>query len=273
LDGLVETYRGGVAAWECDVFGHLNIAFYVERLVDAAEDLLARHAPGRRFRTLALDTRYEHELRAGDGIAIQSGIIAIEPGALRIGHEAVNSVTGERTTFAVHRLAPAAGDPPLLAGAVCAWSLPDFPTLDLPAGQGAIPAGRDRVRPPEALEGTLSLLGILHRFSGACLHAIDAIGMTGDYRRAANCGFATFETRLELAPAQAVLGDGVVVTSGIVEIGTSSLRMLHRLATARDATPLARCYQAGVHFDLAARRASPWPPEMRAKATALRIAK
>jgi acyl-CoA thioesterase FadM len=32
---------------------------------------------------------------------------------------------------------------------------------------------------------------------------------------------------------------------------------------------LAQFYQAGVHFDLAARRAAPWPPEFRDKAASL----
>src|ERR1700722_10308690 len=106
-DGLVETYRGGVSAWECDIFGHLNIAFYVERFADAAEDLLERLAPGEAWRTLTLNTEYEHELRAGAGIVISSGVIAVEDPALRIGHVALNSSNGERSTRVVQRVAPA----------------------------------------------------------------------------------------------------------------------------------------------------------------------
>ena len=92
--GFIETYRGGVAAWECDVFGHLNIAFYVERLADAAADLLERQAPGRRWRTqVALDTSYERELRAGEGIVIRSAILAATPDQVRVVHEAVESAS------------------------------------------------------------------------------------------------------------------------------------------------------------------------------------
>ncbi len=101
------------------------------------------------------------------------------------------------------------------------------------------------------------LLGYLHRFSNACLHVIEAIGMDPSYRRAANHGFATFETRLAIEDPTAAAGDGLVVTSGVVTVGRSSLGMLHRLESSRDGRPLARFYQAGVHFDLAARRSSP----------------
>ena len=32
-----ETYRGVVAAWECDAFAHLTIAYYFARLEDAVK--------------------------------------------------------------------------------------------------------------------------------------------------------------------------------------------------------------------------------------------
>jgi acyl-CoA thioesterase FadM len=41
------------------------------------------------------------------------------------------------------------------------------------------------------------------------------------------------------------------------------------MRAARDGRLLAQFYQAGVHFDLAARRAVPWPQEFRDKAAAL----
>src|SRR3546814_4638556 len=35
-----ETYRGSVAAWECDQYGHMNIQFYVGRISDAAASIM-----------------------------------------------------------------------------------------------------------------------------------------------------------------------------------------------------------------------------------------
>ena len=36
-----ETCRSSVAAWECDVFAHLTIAYYFDRLADATAAMLA----------------------------------------------------------------------------------------------------------------------------------------------------------------------------------------------------------------------------------------
>jgi acyl-CoA thioesterase FadM len=267
---MVETYRGSVAAWECDLFGHLNIAFYVERFADAAGDFLERVAPGRSWRTLALDTTYERELRAGEGVAIRTGLVAAEDRSLRLAHEANATASGERMTRVEHVLAPVAEDEsPAVLPAAVAWER--FAPLSLPTGEGRIAAGRSRVKAWEAEEGCLSLLGFEHRFSDACLHVIEAIGMTDAYRRTANRGFATFETRLRMMDRAAV-GEGVVVTSGIVAIGTSSLRMLHRMRATRDGRLLAQFYQAGVHFDLGARRSAPFPSTLRDRADSLTIA-
>src|ERR1700733_9588934 len=91
-ESLIETYRGDVEAWECDVFGHMNIAFYGERFGDAAASLLHRFVPGRAWRTVSLFTRYLKELRAGESISIRSAVISTGAGAkgeklVRLGHE------------------------------------------------------------------------------------------------------------------------------------------------------------------------------------------
>jgi acyl-CoA thioesterase FadM len=274
-DGLIETYRGGIPAWECDIFGHLNIAFYGERFDDAAQDLLERHAAGQGWRSRSMDTQYLHELRAGEGLAIRSAIIDGADGVVRLGHEAINSATGARTTRVAQRLYNAQATPAelaRLAAAAVPWTDADFAPLDLPVGAGTIASGRDRVKPWEAdASGCLALLGFLHRFSTACLHVLDAIGMTDAYRRQAGRGFATFETRLVIeAPPR--LGDGVVLDSAVIDAGTSSLRMLHRMSAARSGQPLAHFYQAGVHFDLEARRSAPFPAALRERALVLRVA-
>ena len=45
-DALIETYRSVVAPWECDVMGHLTIAYYFDRFTDAAFNLVERLSPG-----------------------------------------------------------------------------------------------------------------------------------------------------------------------------------------------------------------------------------
>ena len=254
---MIETYRGAVAAWECDAFGHLNIAHYVDRFAAAAADLL-----GEGWRTLAIDTQYLSELRAAAGIVIRSGVLAADAHHVHVAHEAAN-IAGERTTLAEHRLARNGGGGKISASTF-AWER--FAPLEWPGGEGVIPSGRDRVR------GGVPLSFYVHRFSDACLFAIEAVGMTEAYRREKNRGFATFETRLALEEPGPAEGSGIVVASGVAAIGGSSLRLVHHMRAAKGGRLLARFYQAGVHFDLAARRATPWPPEFRDRAQGLGFA-
>lgn len=266
-DGFAEAYRGAVGAWECDAFDHLNIAFYGERFADAAFDRIERIAPGTRWRTSALDIRYRRELRAGEVMTIASAVLGSEPGGVLIAHRATNA-TGECTTLAEQRLLGTGGEAmPVTAAAE--WDR--FEPLDLPSGDSPLITCRNRVRARDMEEGTLALEACVRRFSDACLAFLDAVGMTEPYRRDADRGFATVETRLLLTEATIRPDRGVVVTSGAVGIGASSLRLLHHMRDASDGKMLARFYQAGVNFDLAARRAAPWPPEFRAKAESLRI--
>ena len=80
MEGWTETWRGIVAPWECDITEHFTIAYYFDRLADAAA-LTARslgldRAPqsaGRRF-----DVRFVLELRAGASFHISSAPIALD---------------------------------------------------------------------------------------------------------------------------------------------------------------------------------------------------
>jgi acyl-CoA thioesterase FadM len=49
--------------------------------------------------------------------------------------------------------------------------------------------------------------------------------------------------------------------------------MVHDLVAVQSGERIARCYQAGVHFDLEKRRSTPIPDQLRAKAAALVIAR
>jgi acyl-CoA thioester hydrolase len=269
MNGFLETYRGGVAAWECDAFGHLNIAFYGNRFAAAACDLLERRAPGRPWRTVSLDTRYERELRAAEGFIVHSAIIEAAPHQVRIAHVASTGADAMRTTLAEQVLVPLAGADHAGVPAAGPIGWQDFPPLSWPSRAGSIPSGRDRVLPGEVAAGRLMLFPCLHRFSNACLHVIEAVGMSHAYRLENARGFATFETRLALDDAAVESGDGLVVTSAIVAVGRSSFAMVHHLAAARAGRTVARFYQAGVHFDLAARRSAPWPDSLRERARAL----
>ncbi|HKT20538.1 MAG TPA: acyl-[acyl-carrier-protein] thioesterase [Stellaceae bacterium] len=273
MTALIETYRGGVTVQECDAFGHLNIAYYVERFADAAHELLQRAAPGSLWQTRTVATRYLTELRAGDPISIASGVIALDAASLTIGQVLSNGMGGEASTVCEQVLTLDAPDgeawvetrdrlTPMLAS----WTHDRFAPVALPAGEGPLLAGLNRVKTWEAdAAGRLSLFGFIERFSTANLVNMNAAGLTSAYMRAQKRGFATFETRLELLSARPQIGDTVAIQSGILELGNSSVKILHTMRLQRGRR-VARFYQAGVHFDLEARRSAPLPQALRDKA-------
>lgn len=274
MSGLVECYRGGVLIQECDAFGHLNIAYYIERFADAGHELMQRLAPGARWRTVAMNTRYVAELRAGDPIAILSGVVQIDAATLKLGHLASNGMGGPVTTSAEQVIALDAPDGESwaatrakLEGTIVPWKELPFEALMLPEKAGPVPTGLARVKAWQADgEGRLSLFGFVDRFSTANLVNMNAAGLTSAYMRAEKRGFATFETRLELfSPAPAV-GESVAMQSGMLNVGNSSVTILHQMVLSRSNRRVARYYQAGVHFDLEARRSAPLPHSIRDKA-------
>jgi acyl-CoA thioesterase FadM len=114
--------------------------------------------------------------------------------------------------------------------------------------------------------GHLSLFGFVDRFSTANLVNMNRVGMNSTYMRAEKRGFATFETRLELSLPSPSMGEGLATTSGIMDLGKSSVKILHVMRRAQGGGRVARFYQAGVHFDLEARRSAPLPEALRAEA-------
>ena len=92
--------------------------------------------------------------------------------------------------------------------------------------------------------------------------------MTSDYHEAHRRGFSTFELALRIAHSPP-LGAPYLVETGIAHLGSSSIRLLHRMSDPRSGTEFARLGQFGVQLDLDARRPSPLPEEIRTRAAAL----
>lgn len=269
----IESYRGVVSAWECDIVEHFTIAYYFDRFADATrnfveliglDDELRGHvqtSPARLFTTFA------HELRAGAAFHIVSAVTGVEPAALSIGHQVIESTGGKTVTWLAESmplpasLAPAARRK--LEGLVTAWPGPQTPTVP-PAvvPTGAITA-RDRVKPWEISEaGTLALPDIVHRLSGAGMQFLTSIGMTGAFMLDNRRGFSTFLLDLQLASA-ARSGERVDVRTTPVHLGNTSLRYVHHMTSA-DGRAIASMAQAGVLLDLDARRPTALPEAIRA---------
>jgi acyl-CoA thioesterase FadM len=268
-----ETYRGVVAAWECDAFAHLTIAYYFARLEDASVAALDEVPGAGRARTGGLYVRLMKEFRAADLMHVTSAPIALDGDSLTIGHKIFDSASGELTTTTEQRVALAglsSKDRAALAARLAAWDGPAREARRAPnVDTGFVPSGQRVVQPWEiGNDKALSWQHLIHHFSGAGLHACRAAGMTPKYLRDNRRGYSTFELDVAI-DALPRAGDRIAVRSGIMQVGKSSIRFLHRMVDARTGKHLASMGQFGVHFDLEARRPTPLPDALREAAIAL----
>ena len=269
----VETYRGTVAPWECDITEHFTIAYYADRIDQAstglAEEvgLLETLATGGFARQLRW--RFLRELRAGASFHIESAPIGLAPD-LRLGHKILDSANAEVVTWTEEtwedvRLPEAARQ--AVDAAVAAWEGPAAePRPDPTTLATAVATARGRVRASELVAwGRFSLAAFVHRFTDANIQALAAIGLTADYIKTERRGYSTFELLLRIAAVPRI-GDRLLVETGITHLGNSSIRFLHRMLDPRSGHEFARLGQFGVQLDLDARRPAPLAAAIRGAA-------
>jgi acyl-CoA thioesterase FadM len=116
-------------------------------------------------------------------------------------------------------------------------------------------------------DGAMSLPAHVHRFSAANMQMLAAVGMTADYMHEQRRGFSTFALDL-MQVGEARVGEMITVTTVIAHLGTSSLRLVHRM-TGRDGRDIASLVQSGVHLDMEARRSAAIPQALRPAIAAL----
>ena len=273
-----ETYRGTVPPWECDVTEHFTIAYYFDRLEEAERNLAETLGLGELLRAGGfirhLDVRFARELRAGSSFHVESAPLAVDPG-LRLGHRFVDSANGETVTWIAESwdLPEGALSPEQrreVAGRLGVWEGPAAEPRPEPATTaGFIPAARGRVKPGDLdADGRFALAAIVHRLTDACLQSGAAVGMDAAFLEANRRGFSTFELALRISSALA-LDAPYLVESGVAHLGSSSLRLIHRMCDPRSGVEVAHLGQFGVNLDLEARRPARWPDDIRARAAAL----
>jgi acyl-CoA thioesterase FadM len=288
MSGFVETYRGTVFPWEVDMVGHLTVAYYFARLEDAT--LAALEAIGlgpsymarERRGCLTVDcyVRYAQELRVGDILHVQSGVLAVDDEGVRLGHTFVNSDTGavcttvEQRTLHVQlgggraRLSPE--QQAAARARQVAWAGPARERRPQPRGtDGFLVTARDTVKPWEVdVFGQSAFQFHVHRFSAAGLQLFAAFGMTPAYQRDERRGMSTFEFQLQLLGALHP-GDLVVVRTGLLHLGNSSIRVFHKMFNDGTGELVATLDQFGVHLDVEARRPAAIPESLRQRAKAI----
>jgi acyl-CoA thioesterase FadM len=277
MEGWTETWRGIVSPWECDTTEHFTIAYYFDRLADAASTTagslglagLSRSA-GRRF-----DVRFVRELRAGASFHILSAPIALDRASLRLGHQFVDSANGEVTAWVEETIDISAARLPqevreAIGRRLLPWPGPAVERRPEPGTfEGFIPTARDRVKPMDLdPDGDFALAAFVHRFTAGCVQALAAIGATASYLEAERRGYSTFELALQVAGLPR-LGSAVLVETGIVHLGNSSIRFVHRMCDPADGSEFARLGQFGVQLDLDTRRPAALPDSLKAAAQRL----
>jgi len=88
----VEVWRGGVASWECDAFGHLNVGFYVAKSMEALVGVAAELGMADAFSPAAQATlvvreqhiRFLREARPGAPLSMTGGVVEIGESEARI---------------------------------------------------------------------------------------------------------------------------------------------------------------------------------------------
>lgn len=275
----IETCRSVVSPWECDVTEHFTIAYYFDRLSDAAvttaQDLGLRDLADSAHR--CFDVRFVRELRAGASFHILSAPVAVDENSIRFGHQVIDSADGEVTAWVEETLDQAAVPLPrnlreAIGGRLLVWPGPAVERRPEPATlEQFIPTVRDRIKPMDLdSSGRLALSAFVHRFTAASIQALAAIGATSSYMKTERRGYSTFELALRVTGSPQS-GDPVLVETGIVHLGNSSIRFFHRMCDPATGAEYARLGQFGVQLDLDTRRPAALPERLRAAAARLLV--
>jgi acyl-CoA thioesterase FadM len=275
--GYVETHRSTVYRWELDQYDHFTVAFYFQRFGDVVPVLLAALGLGQdRFVTAEVYVRYISEFRAGDLLHIESGVIEVADDGFVAGHKIFDSSTGAVTTTVEHRFTGAAlsdGERRALEGRRVAWDVERRKRHPQPVSLDGFRVGSlDVIKPAEfGPDGRVGLPAYIHRFSASNGVVIDAFGMTPHYMTHERRGFSTFEFQFAITDPDLRVGDIVRVKSALVHVGSSSMRVQHRMTSERTGREVATLDQFAVHLDMDARKSTPLPETLRARALAILV--
>ena len=265
---MIETYRSMVHPWECDTVDHFTTAFYFAAFGNAHWHLLQRLGLDSKaiaaLEPTGCRTRFMRELRAGETYHIVSGVL--DPSRARLGHQLVNSETGELCATHAQDFA---GD----IGRHEPIDWPDERPLDeidfaSPAVWSPTAANVVHARDLDQ-SGRLSLSALIHCASDANVQFQNRIGMTSSYMRDNLIGFATMAYTMAFDRLPRAPGTVIRIESALARLGRTSLGIAHRVVDGLTGAPVATIAQFGVHFDRKARRPAEIPDHIRKTAEAL----
>ena len=177
MTNWIETYRGAVPPWQCDVTEHFTVGYYFDRLEEAeanlADELGFGDLPRRDDMPRRINARFASELRAGASFHIESAALAVGDG-LRLGHRVIDSAKGDVVTWLDARWDLSAA--PLtsqqrdsIGRRLAEWNGPAAERRGEPTGTtGFIPTARGRVKPGDVnAAGCFAMGAAVLRFSNS----------------------------------------------------------------------------------------------------------
>jgi acyl-CoA thioester hydrolase len=255
-----ETYRGSVAAWECDQYGHMNVQFYTARISDAAASVMLAAGFGQEaFKVHKLgiaavnaETRFVNELHAGDLIRMESGVTLAEGKKIKFHHRVYNAETGVlcmqadvlALCFDLQARKSVALPADLEDGFKRVQVAADAPAeqVAIPATEdGFVPTGRSPVQPWECDRmGHLNVQFYLSRFAEAEKQLLLALGYGPTRRRDDKVAVRPVRHRIQFRREN---HEGAVLRlrSGIRSVEPDRLQLYHELYEAETDTLSATC--------------------------------
>ena len=107
----------------------------------------------------------------------------------------------------------------------------------------------------------------VEKFDEGVWHLFAAVGLTPGYMRAENRGIAAVEMNIRYLQ-ELRAGDLIVVRSGITKISAKSLHIVQEMRNGETGEMAALETAVAVHLDRTARRATPFPADISARAQA-----
>jgi acyl-CoA thioester hydrolase len=292
----LEVWRGGVASWECDEMGHMNVRFYLSRFSEGLVGLAAalglpKAMTAAATATLRLDVqhlRFLREAGAGTPLHMNACLLEIGESTATVLMVLFHSRTG--TPASACRLTVSHATP---AGRVFPWPqltreraqglMAEAPAYALPRSLGPrawtaaasletarrigmIQTAAGAVSPTECdAFGRMRPEGYMARLSQSVIHdnaplktALEAHPPEG-LSAPSNLGGAMVEYRV-VFNHWPVAGDGVQVWSGMTLLDGSSRRMAYWIIDPSSGQAFAALEAVYLTFDLGARRALKLPP-------------
>lgn len=103
MPNAVETYRGTVFPWECDVNGHMNVRFYVAKFDEGTWQFMAQIGASRAElarrdcgpMAVSQNIAYKRELVPGDTVVVHTALEALGKTSCRFRHTMIDIANDE----------------------------------------------------------------------------------------------------------------------------------------------------------------------------------